>query len=108
MSLHHRYGWVVALVASLAACGGTVESDVAEAAGGLAGESPAGDLMPLPEGAKSAGAVSSLEITSKVYPIILVPAGSTLTAVQQATVRQAMGSIRRWYNRELPTKNVKW
>lgn len=110
MSPHHRNGWIVVLVASLAACGGRVElNEVAEAASGLAGESLAGDLLPLPEGAKGAGGdFSSQAITSKVYPIILVPAGSTLTAVQQATVRQAMGSIRRWYNRELQTKNVKW
>jgi hypothetical protein len=96
--------WVAALAASIAGCGGEVETSEVQVQQALSG-----DLMPLPEEARAAGGdVSSQAITSKVYPILLIPAGSSVTPTQQATVRQAMGSIRRWYNRELPTKNVVW
>jgi hypothetical protein len=62
---------------------------------------------PLPGGALEQ-AVTAQAITATVVPILLIPVGSTVTAQQRNTLTQALGNVRRWYQRELPSKNVKW
>lgn len=50
----------------------------------------------------------SAATTSMVVPILLIPRGSTLSVQQEMTVWQALANVQRWYERELPNRNVKW
>ncbi|MFP2931165.1 hypothetical protein ACLESO_39425 [Pyxidicoccus sp. 3LG] len=93
----------------LVACGSpTVEPAAVESA-----PAPLVDCeQPLPETLQSTGPSgdthAQLAVTAVVTPILLVPQGSSVTAQQVTTLTQALGNVRRWYQRELPNKNVRW
>jgi len=91
-----------ALVFAVAACGGGVDVNRAEAPLEQALQD---DVMPV-AGGKSADATTT--VSSIVVPILLIPQGSSVTSVQQTTLTQALGNVRRWYARSLPNKIVKW
>jgi hypothetical protein len=50
----------------------------------------------------------ALVVTSTVAPILLIPQGSTVSPEQELMLREALSNVRRWYQRELPTKDLKW
>jgi hypothetical protein len=49
-----------------------------------------------------------LATTSIVVPILLVPSGSAVNSTQLLILREALGSVRLWYQRELPSKDLRW
>jgi Concanavalin A-like lectin/glucanases superfamily len=70
------------------------------------------DIMPLPGNTGTVrngllNAASSLP--SVVSPIVLVPQGSTpITEYQKRQIQIALENVRAWYQRELPSKDVRW
>jgi hypothetical protein len=67
------------------------------------------DQLPLPSSREDADrGLSTQATTSIVVPILLVPRGSTINTIMQTQLTQALGNVRRWYQRELPNKNLKW
>jgi hypothetical protein len=69
------------------------------------------DIMPLPEiaGSNATGVVNAVTvIPSVVSPIVLIPQGSSISEYQKKQIQMGLENVRTWYQRELPSKDVKW
>ncbi|CAM4138687.1 zinc metalloprotease [Corallococcus exiguus] len=101
-------GWILGLAACWLGCGASQDAVDLEQEATLEN---CRQLAP-PEGTDrsvAARQVTSQAVTSQVVPIVLVPAGSqALSTVELNTVRQALSNVRRWYERELPNRNLNW
>lgn len=65
------------------------------------------EVLP-PDGHGARPDTQQLVSTSIVVPILLVPSGSSVTSTQLLKLRQALGNVRMWYQRELPNKDLRW
>lgn len=59
--------------------------------------------------APSAPSAPHLATTSTIVPILLIPTGSAqVTGNELRKLREALGNVRQWYQRELPNKDLRW
>ncbi|MBL7726145.1 MAG: hypothetical protein JNM68_00590, partial [Dinghuibacter sp.] len=63
------------------------------------------DIMPLPE---NTSANATTVLPSVVSPIVLIPQGSSITEFHKRQIQLALENVRAWYQRELPSKDVRW
>lgn len=63
--------------------------------------------MEIPEEYQSVE-VHSRAAQAVVAPIVLIPAGSSVSNFQKRQIQQGLENVRNWYQRELPNKDIKW